>query len=72
VIENRHEPRTFVGEMVDLSIDSVDLTYNVDSDAETHVAAGEREPPSEDLPGPSGVEDETELNAAIRGNIDDF
>jgi hypothetical protein len=50
----------------------MDLIYNMDSDAETHVAAGECELPSEDLPGPSGVEDETELNAAIRGNIDDF
>ena len=68
------EPCTLVGETVNLSIDSMDLIYNMDSDAETHSAAGtgESEPRPEDPAARAGVGDEAELNAAIRGNIDDF
>jgi hypothetical protein len=73
-VGNMHESCALVGEMLDLSIDSVDLIYNMDSDAETHAAVEtvESELRSEDSAGRTGAVDEADLNAAIRGNIDNL
>jgi len=57
--------------MVDLSVDSEDLIYNMDSDAETHAAgtAEGSELLSMDVPSPSEVAEAADSAAAVQGNI---
>ena len=57
--------------MVDLSVDSGDLIYNMDSDAETHAsgAAEGGELSSMDVPSPSKVAKAADSATVIQGNI---
>ena len=57
--------------MVDLSVDSEDLIYNMDSDVETHAAGASEgsELPSMDVPSPSKVAEAADSATAVQGNI---
>ena len=56
--------------MVDLSIDSEDLIYNMDSDAETHTAGATEgdELPSMDISSPPGIAEGAIPAADIQGS----
>jgi hypothetical protein len=64
------EPCTLVGEMVNLSIDSMDLIYNMDSDAETHTAGATEvdEQPSMDISSPPEIAEGSGSAAVIQSN----